>query len=272
MSRSATRSGRFYGIEPFSCSICLEDGTCPTTTLCGHQFHASCLNRWLCRTSTCPFCRTRIGPAQQSFVFSDTYLIVDWVCAETNYGESINSTLQTQFPVYYFDELNCFFDVYVRALRWKSDYDLQSCVQMSPETNILTCTVPLTKNGIDRDHFIILFDWMIEVLNNLEYEFSFTAPTNIVSVLNDFIAWQIIEYELEQNQLQCAATVALYHALQLVCPPLARKDRLMYYACGTAPEEKFTEFSRQLQVMLNNVLQYDYDNSTFWITIEDSDL
>lgn len=48
------------------CSICLEclDGCTKKdyyTTICNHEFHKSCLRRWICSKNTsCPLCRTSI--------------------------------------------------------------------------------------------------------------------------------------------------------------------------------------------------------------------
>ena len=45
--------------DSIDCSICL--GTCASKSrkycLCGHSFHAQCLNQWLLHNDTCPNCR-----------------------------------------------------------------------------------------------------------------------------------------------------------------------------------------------------------------------
>lgn len=44
------------------CPICYQRlNRRPTaTTVCGHEFHVDCLNRWTARTATCPICRRRL--------------------------------------------------------------------------------------------------------------------------------------------------------------------------------------------------------------------
>ena len=48
-------------VGPFledDCSICLmELRSNVKTLLCGHQFHVSCIDAWLAKRPTCPFCR-----------------------------------------------------------------------------------------------------------------------------------------------------------------------------------------------------------------------
>ncbi|KAI3449269.1 hypothetical protein Pfo_005934 [Paulownia fortunei] len=48
-----------------TCSICLEN-YCQKETIrliskCGHYFHASCIQQWLAKNSTCPVCRTSLS-------------------------------------------------------------------------------------------------------------------------------------------------------------------------------------------------------------------
>ena len=43
-----------------SCSICLEDFERSDKTLtlrCNHQFHKTCIDEWLVKRSSCPYCR-----------------------------------------------------------------------------------------------------------------------------------------------------------------------------------------------------------------------
>ena len=49
---------------PDNCSICFSSLTdSPTrTTPCGHTFHEQCLQEWLSRRNTCPFCRAPVNP------------------------------------------------------------------------------------------------------------------------------------------------------------------------------------------------------------------
>lgn len=43
------------------CAICHASNTEPFETLhCNHEFHSSCLNRWIRINNTCPMCRTKI--------------------------------------------------------------------------------------------------------------------------------------------------------------------------------------------------------------------
>ena len=47
-----------------TCSICLEDVTCPGpgshTTACGHMYHTECIMK--VRSESCPMCRAQMGP------------------------------------------------------------------------------------------------------------------------------------------------------------------------------------------------------------------
>ena len=47
------------------CPICYEclEGVAVSTTVCGHVFHAACLDTWLERATTCPSCRGRLAAA-----------------------------------------------------------------------------------------------------------------------------------------------------------------------------------------------------------------
>jgi hypothetical protein len=48
------------------CSICLDaynEGDVVKTLLCGHTFHANCVDVWLSRSATCPLCNHRLLPA-----------------------------------------------------------------------------------------------------------------------------------------------------------------------------------------------------------------
>jgi hypothetical protein len=53
------------------CSICLDDCTSGqqmrTVAVCGHQFHAECLESWLLRRARCPNCRRSVS----GHIFSD---------------------------------------------------------------------------------------------------------------------------------------------------------------------------------------------------------
>jgi SUMO ligase MMS21 Smc5/6 complex component len=42
------------------CPICLEkmDDAFSLTSACNHTFHETCLNKWLEKSPTCPYCRT----------------------------------------------------------------------------------------------------------------------------------------------------------------------------------------------------------------------
>lgn len=42
------------------CAICFESMSSAKVTQCGHYFHASCLQKWLYRQSTCPLCHKDI--------------------------------------------------------------------------------------------------------------------------------------------------------------------------------------------------------------------
>lgn len=45
------------------CAVCLEafqkGDRCRLLPLCGHSFHAACVDSWLMRTPVCPLCRAR---------------------------------------------------------------------------------------------------------------------------------------------------------------------------------------------------------------------
>jgi hypothetical protein len=59
------RRTRFGNDDENVCSICLErlHPESTTTTVCGHKFCKSCIDRWNNRPSaTCPNCRARLNP------------------------------------------------------------------------------------------------------------------------------------------------------------------------------------------------------------------
>jgi len=43
-----------------NCPICFEDIFFPKKLLCGHNFHMSCIDKWVKKYDTCPCCRSRI--------------------------------------------------------------------------------------------------------------------------------------------------------------------------------------------------------------------
>merc|ERR1712098_238449 len=50
------------------CSVCYEpiettDARPSTTLLCGHVFHSDCVEKWLERSGSCPFCRQPVDVA-----------------------------------------------------------------------------------------------------------------------------------------------------------------------------------------------------------------
>ncbi|KAH0748826.1 hypothetical protein KY290_028058 [Solanum tuberosum] len=51
--------------EQVACAICLleyKDKDNIGTLQCGHEFHAECINKWLQRKKSCPFCRASVLP------------------------------------------------------------------------------------------------------------------------------------------------------------------------------------------------------------------
>ncbi|KAH0710263.1 hypothetical protein KY284_011690 [Solanum tuberosum] len=51
--------------EKEACAICLleyKDEDNIGTLQCGHEFHAECINKWLQRKKSCPFCRASVLP------------------------------------------------------------------------------------------------------------------------------------------------------------------------------------------------------------------
>lgn len=50
--------------EPLECVICLNElggvDDPGSTLLCGHRFHAQCVDEWLAKDGRCPVCRKRI--------------------------------------------------------------------------------------------------------------------------------------------------------------------------------------------------------------------
>ena len=48
------------GLERGNCPICLTEMNESVILDCGHRFHEPCLNQWLERADTCPYCRARI--------------------------------------------------------------------------------------------------------------------------------------------------------------------------------------------------------------------
>ncbi|MCD7452744.1 hypothetical protein HAX54_018046 [Datura stramonium] len=51
--------------EQEACAICLfdyQDEDTIGTLQCGHEFHAECINKWLQRNTSCPFCRAPVLP------------------------------------------------------------------------------------------------------------------------------------------------------------------------------------------------------------------
>ncbi|MCD7452745.1 hypothetical protein HAX54_018047 [Datura stramonium] len=51
--------------EQEACAICLfdyQDKDTIGTLQCGHEFHAECINKWLQRNTSCPFCRGPVLP------------------------------------------------------------------------------------------------------------------------------------------------------------------------------------------------------------------
>ena len=55
--------------EQDACAICLleyKDEDNIGTLQCGHEFHAECINKWLHRKKSCPFCRASVLPTNTS--------------------------------------------------------------------------------------------------------------------------------------------------------------------------------------------------------------
>ncbi|XP_048434850.1 RING-H2 finger protein ATL39-like [Pyrus x bretschneideri] len=56
-----------YKSSPVDCAVCLDNfkmgEKCRLLPLCGHSFHAHCVDAWLLRTPICPICRARTGTA-----------------------------------------------------------------------------------------------------------------------------------------------------------------------------------------------------------------
>lgn len=52
------------------CPICYENyekDNIRHTTVCGHSFHRSCVNKWIEEHNTCPCCRTEQGLIRPTF-------------------------------------------------------------------------------------------------------------------------------------------------------------------------------------------------------------
>jgi hypothetical protein len=96
------------------CSICqlpLGDGQCRTTTPCGHEYHAGCINRWAAgserSTFSCPLCRRRMQspvPAASTYelepmVESETFNSVEPPAAGDTLREALRSALDSVGPV-----------------------------------------------------------------------------------------------------------------------------------------------------------------------------
>ena len=45
-----------------NCSICLEPTNKETKLSCGHCFHSECIEKWLDKNDTCPYCRELQNP------------------------------------------------------------------------------------------------------------------------------------------------------------------------------------------------------------------
>jgi hypothetical protein len=55
--------------EDCLCAVCREgytDGERLRTLLCGHRYHAECIDTWLLQTPTCPFCKRWQRPQDQA--------------------------------------------------------------------------------------------------------------------------------------------------------------------------------------------------------------
>lgn len=53
-----------------TCSICLDqiESTGDTkTTPCSHTFHTLCLDKWLKKSNSCPYCRKEVIPSSPQF-------------------------------------------------------------------------------------------------------------------------------------------------------------------------------------------------------------
>lgn len=53
------------------CCICLAapaPGDAWFSLDCRHRFHATCIQRWLCRGSTCPVCRTEVSVGRRNLL------------------------------------------------------------------------------------------------------------------------------------------------------------------------------------------------------------
>ncbi|KAG0467669.1 hypothetical protein HPP92_018657 [Vanilla planifolia] len=52
------------------CPICLESfnlgDICKVLPLCGHVYHARCVDFWLTRSAVCPLCRKNVDPMKQN--------------------------------------------------------------------------------------------------------------------------------------------------------------------------------------------------------------
>ncbi|MCD7452747.1 hypothetical protein HAX54_018049 [Datura stramonium] len=82
--------------EQEACAICLfdyQDKDTIGTLQCGHEFHAECINKWLQRNTSCPFCRGQFAPttthdcqhysySQQFNCSSDKYSLVSVMIIE----------------------------------------------------------------------------------------------------------------------------------------------------------------------------------------------
>ena len=70
------------------CSICFDVCKKPVRFECGHQFHTSCVSKWLLLKNTCPYCRDPIYECSD-FEEDDEFVGTDIEC--------VNETLMTHF-------------------------------------------------------------------------------------------------------------------------------------------------------------------------------
>ena len=221
-----------------SCPICLDtlESNDIVNISCGHNFHQSCIEKWINTNLSCPYCRkdlyviTNINKycvesinyefkkkTKNKIITINNEIIYDSYYQLIN--QCPNGFLQSNnniFPMYLIQTDNKYYiSYYLRQIILWNRIDESEIVCFDDDFGrTIYHTTQNISNQLNNKNCNLMYDWIHEIMNCLSNTYMFCFTVDMNSIILDLCVNTIKKLRLPKEKFQTAIIVSIYQILQ----------------------------------------------------------